>query len=384
MTSERVLVVDDDSAMLHSLVRLLEGRYAVTGAASGEQALELVAAEPPDLAVLDVRMPGMDGFTLAARLRELHPGVDVILITGEVHEVDTQVVRAIREGAFYFVQKPFDREVLQTIVERCLELRRLAKENQRYVQRMEVELADARSFQRSILPPDQVQTGCLELQARYSPCTELGGDFYDYALLPDGGLAFLVADVSGHGVTAAMLTATLKSAFHETLPQGFAPDAVVKRVAGAIRSFDVGRFVTLFAARIDGQGGMTWVNAGHPAPMIVPAGGAAEEVRRLPLTGPMVSPAFPELHWERQAEVLAEGESLWVFTDGLSETRSEDGQLFGEQRLVDLAAGGRAAEQGLDELLALVREHAGGRPIDDDLTLLRVLRTTGSGASNRK
>lgn len=372
--SMRILVVDDEAAMLRSMVRLLEGRYTVTGAASGDEALALAEERDPDLAVLDVRMPGMDGFDLAERLRAAHPGIDIILMTGEVHEVDTQVVRAIREGAFYFVQKPFDREVLLTLVERCLELRRLAKENTRYLARLEDELSDARSFQRSILPPGQLATDAFSLDACYIPCTELGGDFYDYAQLGADGLAFLVADVSGHGVTAAMLTATLKSAFQGTLAAGFAPDAVVQAVADALRSFDEGRFVTLFAGRIDAGGDLTYVNAGHPAPLLLSGSDGAEGVRRLGLTGPMVSPAFPDLLWELGRERLAAGDRLWIYTDGLAETRNEEGECFGEERIVAAAASAQAGNSNLEQLLQDARDHAGGRPLEDDISVLRVAK----------
>lgn len=373
--SMRILVVDDEAAMLRSMVRLLDGRYVVTSAASGEEALGLAAERAPDLAILDVRMPGMDGFDLADRLRAAHPGVDVILMTGEVHEVDTQVVRAIREGAFYFVQKPFDREVLLTLVERCLELRRLAQENARYLARLEDELSDARSFQHSILPPRKLRADGMELDACYIPCTELGGDFYDYAQLGEDGLAFLVADVSGHGVTAAMLTATLKSAFQGTLAAGFAPDAVVRAVAESLRSFDDGRFVTLFAGRIDSSGDLTYVNAGHPAPLLLSGAGGEEGVRRLGLTGPMVSPAFPDLVWDLERDRLGPGDRLWIYTDGLAETRNEEGECFGEERIVAAAAAARLGDSNLDMLLQDARDHAGGRPLEDDITVLRVAKT---------
>ena len=374
MNAERILVVDDEATMLHSMVRLLEGRYVVRGAASGEEALVQAAEQAPDLAILDVRMPGMDGFALANRLRTAYPGVDVILMTGEVLEVDTQVVRAIREGAFYFVQKPFDREVLLTLVERCMELRRLADENGRYVKRLEEELADARNFQRSILPPGELADAKFELSAEYIPCTELGGDFYDYVVLGEDGLAFLVADVSGHGVTAAMLTATLKSAFHGTLSLGFSPDAVVARVAEALRTFDEGRFVTLFAGRVGTSGTLVYVNAGHPAPLLLPANGGAGSVRRLGITGPMVSPAFPDLDWELLHERLEPGDRLWIYTDGVAEARSEEGECFGEERIVQGADAAVVGERTLRDLVAQVRTHAGGRPLEDDLTLVRIGR----------
>ena len=144
-------------------------------------------------------MPQIDGFRLLSSLREIKPDLDVIFMTGIIHELDAQLIRSIR--------KPFDRDVLLTLVERCLELRRLAAENRRHVKRLELEPREARGFQRSLLPRATARLGSVDLAADYQPCTELGGDLYDYA--GDGGdkATVLIADVSGHGVSAAMLTA---------------------------------------------------------------------------------------------------------------------------------------------------------------------------------
>ena len=126
MTRQRILVVDNEAAMLHTIERILAQRYQVTTALSAGEALTVTEGLGPELAILDIRMPKMDGFKLLGRLREIKPDLDVIFMTGIIHELDAQLIRSIREKAFYFVQKPFDREVLLTLVERCLELRRLA------------------------------------------------------------------------------------------------------------------------------------------------------------------------------------------------------------------------------------------------------------------
>src|SRR5919197_653023 len=120
----RVLVVDDEPGVLRAVRRVLERDYEVHCASTPAEALERAASFPPDLALLDVRMPGMDGFELRRRLAAGHPDLDVILMTGSLTEPDAHLIRAIEEGAFYFIQKPFDRRVLQTLVRRCLELRK--------------------------------------------------------------------------------------------------------------------------------------------------------------------------------------------------------------------------------------------------------------------
>src|SRR5262249_45347933 len=126
----------------------------------------------------------------------------------------------------------------------------------------EKELAEARAFQRSLLPPAQGRVGGISVSAQYVPCYELAGDFYDYvAAGPDA--VVLVADVSGHGASAAMLTGIVKSAFRSASVDNYEPASVVDRVSMGIRSFSPHQFVTLICARIR-PGLLEYINAGHP------------------------------------------------------------------------------------------------------------------------
>ena len=176
----------------------------------------------------------------------------------------------------------------------------------------------------------------------------------------------MIADVCGHGVSAAMLTSTVKTAFHESHVDGHDPAAVVRHVSRNLRAFDVGRFVTLFCARIDpANGAMEYVNAGHPSPLVWSNGNAP---RLLDGNGIVVSPALPDVRWERFEGSLQPGEQLLLYTDGITEARGDDG-CFGEERLAQLVP-----EFDVDALLARVEEFVGGRPKDDDWTLLRVRR----------
>src|SRR5215472_12480162 len=153
MSSWRILVVDDEAGMLRSVERVLSQNYEVSGTRSPGEALALAGTFKPDLAILDVQMPGMDGFELMEHLRALDPDIDVIFMTGSIHELDAKLIRAIRKDAFYFLQKPFDRGVILSLVDRCLELKALDCSNRAHLLRLETELGDARAFQQSILAP---------------------------------------------------------------------------------------------------------------------------------------------------------------------------------------------------------------------------------------
>ena len=191
----RILVVDDDPGILHALSRILGRRHKVTCVASGPAALEEAQRLRPDLAIVDIRMPEMTGFEVTRGLKAALKDVDVILMTGNAEEPDDNLIQAIDEGAFYFIQKPFDRRVLLALVTRCLELRRLREERERFLGRVERELEEARRFQQSLLPPPHFERLGISIDARYLACTELAGDIYDYVTSPDGTVALLIAEI---------------------------------------------------------------------------------------------------------------------------------------------------------------------------------------------
>jgi DNA-binding NtrC family response regulator len=150
MRPARILVVDDEPGMLRAVERVLSGDHRVIGTRLSREALSLADEFRPELAIVDIRMPDLDGFELMAQLKARFPAIDVILMTGSVDDLDEKLVRAIRSPAFYFIQKPFDREVLRTLVERCIELRWRREDHRQNLKRLETEMAEALAFQQSL------------------------------------------------------------------------------------------------------------------------------------------------------------------------------------------------------------------------------------------
>lgn len=374
----RILVVDDEPGLRRAVERVLAKRYELSIASTPEEAIRTARTFRPEVAILDIRMPGMDGYELMAKLKEMDPYLDVILMTGSLNDSDVKLIRAIREKAFYYIEKPFDRDVLLTIVERCLELHRLAGENRRYLERLEAELAQARAFQQSLLPHVPAKRHSIRFDASYAPCDELGGDFFDHAAAGANRAAFLLADVSGHGAAAAMLTGIVKSAFQSLRNRGSDPKAVVERITSGLRTFDESRFVTIFCGRIDTEAGtLDYVNAGHPPGLAWNSTGASDpaavEVQRLVRTGPMVFAGIDEPMWKQQTIPFPPGSRLLLYSDGIIEARDED-DFFGLERLE-----GAVREHAADEPPVVLRgiiDHldrfAKGRPRDDDVTVLHV------------
>jgi phosphoserine phosphatase RsbU/P len=377
MKSARILIVDDEPGMLRAVERVLSADHRVAATRSSRDALSIAAEFHPELAIVDIRMPDLDGFELMAQLKARFPRLDVILMTGSVDDLDEKLVRAIRSPAFYFIQKPFDREVLKTLVERCVELRWRREEHRRHLTRLETEMAEARAFQQSLLPDREAIVNRLAISCRYTPCSGLGGDLYDYAAASSGQTALLIADVSGHGVSAAMLTGIVKSAFQASHVDGFDPLAVVQRAWTALAAFSPDRFVTLVAALVaPDERQLRYVNAGHPSMALW---GPARQPVWMESTGPLVSPVLSAPTWDARIVAIDDGDQLLLYTDGVSEVLA-DADGYADARFTNAIE--RATEGGavlLDAILADVQQDLAGSPQPDDLTLLtaRVLNRTG-------
>jgi sigma-B regulation protein RsbU (phosphoserine phosphatase) len=366
MARPRILVADDEIGMLRSVERVLAPQYEVRTTRESAQALEIARALDPDLAILDIRMPGMDGFELMSALKAQDPLLDVILMTGSVHETDARLIRAIREKAFYFLYKPFDRDVLLTLVDRCLELRRLADDNRRHVRRLETEMLAARAFQQVVLPPEDARFGGLHIAARCVPCVELSGDFFDYAESSKGA-ALVVADVAGHGAGAAMLTGMIKMAFHAAAVDDYAPSSVLARMAESVQRLEYDRFVTVLCVRVGSKDTLEYANAGHPSGFVL---SKDHTIVDLPSTGTVVHPMLPERSWPSRTARFARGDRLVIYSDGLVEAMGKDG-VYGVERLkrvVERQTG--APRDVVESIVGSVTAYVDGRPLDDDLTLL--------------
>jgi sigma-B regulation protein RsbU (phosphoserine phosphatase) len=364
----RVLVVDDEPGMLRAVERVLSSAYEVLACRSALNALGRAPSFSPDLALLDVRMPELSGFELMDRLKAQHPDLDFIFMTGSVDQIDATLVRAIRVKAFYFIQKPFDREVLLALIERCVELRRLSHENQRHVSRLESELAEARAFQESLLPRVPAESEGIRIEARYLPCAEIGGDFYDFSPAGKGLLTMLIADVAGHGASAAMLTGIVKSAFDASHAEGTHPIDVVNRIASGLRGFEFRRFVTLLCARIDvATGTIEYVNAGHPPAVLW---GPGRSPSLLDPTGPLISSALAPSTWTERRVEAGRDWRLLFYTDGVTESEGAKGEL-GLRGVLDQVARHPGGEGPLlDGILEAMSPGAPGVGAADDLTLL--------------
>jgi sigma-B regulation protein RsbU (phosphoserine phosphatase) len=369
-----ILVIDDSSANLRLLEQTLGERgYVVRTVASGARGLESATASPPNLILLDIRMPTMDGFEVCRRLKENEQtrSIPVIFISA-LDDLEDKV-HAFRAGGVDYVTKPFQVEEVLARTETHLELRRLQDRLEQTNQRLERELSLAARVQASFLPHRMPELEGWDLAAVLHPARETSGDFYDIIRLPDEKYGLLIADVVDKGMPAALLMALSWSLIWTYATEHTrSPSAVFDAVNHSLNLHLEGQqFLTAFFAVLDPlTRRFSYVNAGHPPVLRL---GAAGEIHRLTRTGPPLG-LDPGAVWPAVENELAQGETLVLYTDGVIDAEAESREFYGEDRLLGAVrrSVGASALGICDAVMADIQSLVGGAPQVDDIALMVV------------
>jgi phosphoserine phosphatase RsbU/P len=367
----RILVADDRVDVLEALRLLLKGAGHKADIVDSPQALERAAEGTAyDLILMDLNYArdttsGQEGLDLLAKLHGGGNPAPVVVMTAWGN-IDL-AVEAMRRGAVDFVQKPWDNQRLLGMIEKQARegaLRRRAETQARS------ELEIARNVQQRLFPQAAPKLAAAESCGRCVPARAVGGDYYDFFDLAPGVLGFVLADVSGKGIAAALLMANLQGCFrsHALLALD-SPRALL----GAVNrlffdSTPAEQYATLFFGLYEERTRrLRYVNCGHPAPFVVRAGGALD---RLEATATVIG-CFLEWDCVERAVTLAPGETFLAFSDGVTEAGIEDDAEFGEERLAEFARAGCGTP--LETLVASVlqaAQQASAAEQTDDITLL--------------
>jgi hypothetical protein len=240
---------------------------------------------------------------------------------------------------------------------------------------IEQEIEIARRIQHSNLPGNLRSPSGLDIAARYVPMSTVAGDFYDIQIKEKSGVGILIADVSGHGVGAALIGSMLKVAFASQIECLSNPARVLMEINRILQGKIEESFVTACSLFIDiDNGRVLYANAGHPPPLLWRS--SKKEVSRFPLGGTILGP-YPELVLENATLDLAKGDRLILYTDGIIETRNRTGEFFGDDRLEAFVKGhsSDSADCIADKFIEHLNMWSGRsqeRALDDDLTLIVV------------
>jgi sigma-B regulation protein RsbU (phosphoserine phosphatase) len=377
----RILVVDDTPHNVTLLEDLLTARgYAVQTASDGIEALARIGESAPDLVLLDIMMPRMNGYEVLERLRAdpVLRHIPVVVISA-VDELES-VVRCLELGAEDYLPKPFNSTLLRARVSASLDKKRMRDEIVSYAQRIERDLEFARAIQMSMVPSDLPAADTdqsLAVHAALQPAREIGGDLYDYFWIAPRRLCLLVADVSDKGASAALFMARTRTTIRLLAARDKAEGAVIRaRELVELINTELcqdnphAMFVTLFIGMVDGGSGhLEWCSAGHPPPYRIAADGG---VSVLPPGVTMPLGLETPASCSAGTVHLAPGESLFVYTDGVTEAANPEGDMFGDARLAAAlgACAGVAPRELVDRVLGTVRTFTASAAPSDDIAAL--------------
>jgi sigma-B regulation protein RsbU (phosphoserine phosphatase) len=371
----RVLVVDDVKANVDVLVQALRNDHKLSVALDGESALRSVEKNPPDLVLLDIVMPGIDGYEVCRRLRATPSTRDIpVMFLSSLEEVRSKTL-GFEVGGNDYLTKPF--EILE-VKARVRSLLKAKAYSDAVKEKMAAELAIAREIQLGILPANVaacVAGTDLDVCASLEPAREVGGDLYEVLRLDDGRLLVAVGDVSGKGIPAALFMAVTTTLLRTMARQYRKPEEIVLHVNDALAVQNPhGMFVTLLCLIVDPATGIvTCANAGHPPPVLVRPGSAP-----CVTLGPtaMVSGIMAGMDVGSETIQLQPGDTLVLYTDGVTEAFNAEHTMFEEARLLGCIGGaaGQPAAGTVSTILDAVRRHAADCPPSDDLTIVAVRR----------
>lgn len=373
-----ILIVDDTPDNLRLLSQILSARqYHVRVATGGERALESVRMATPDLILMDIKMPGMNGFEVCRRLKADSTMREIPVIFISALDDVADKVQAFAVGGVDYITKPFQHEEVLARVETHLSLRSLQMQLERANQKMAQELVLAGQLQATFLPDRLPEIPGWQFAVTLEPAHETSGDFYDLFALPDGRLGLLVADVVDKGVCAALFMALTYALFRSQAQEyPYEPAQVLQAVNRHIMTdTHANQFVTAFYGVLDpASGRLIYGNAGHCPPLLLnqtrPSSCEWLDNLGIPLG------LLETFDWGQREVVLEPGAALVLYTDGVIEAENEDEALYGRERLLALAQRhvNRTAGALRDVIVADVRAFREKRPLLDDSAVLVVRR----------
>ena len=384
MTNPKILIVDDEPFNIDYLEQELDDlHYETISAVNGNDALAIVALESPDLILLDIMMPVMDGFQVLSRLKAEPTTRDIPVIVISAHSDLQSMVKGIQSGAEDYLPKPFEPTLLRARITSGLEKKHLRDLQKLYLKSLERELEIGREIQKGFLPNELPRVDGWELAAYFKSARQVAGDFYDaFRLGSEQKICLVIADVCDKGVGAALFMTLFRSLLRFTMGATelfgeLAPAARLKHAVTLTNDYisythgDTSMFATIFMGILDPMDGtLSYINAGHESPLLVNSAGVCQSLKK---TGPAVGILSDVSFAVREVQV-GPGDLLFAFTDGASDALDPAGIVFGRENLFSQLNNCASAETLLGSISERIHEHIGEAEQFDDITLLAARR----------
>ena len=387
MAAIKILSVDDE-APLELLIRqyfrrkIRNGEYEFFFAHNGLEALSILYNNPDiEIILSDINMPEMDGLTLLAKVNEMrNPALRVIMVSayGDMKNIR----EAMNNGAFDFATKPIDMDDLSLTIEKAITQINYVHETQMehaQLESLKNDLTTARDIQQYILPrvfppfPEDIDK--VDIYASMGAAKDIGGDFYDFFRIDDDHIALVIADVCGKGIPAALFMAVSRTIIRSRGIQGDSASACLTESNHLLAVYSVDNmFVTVFYAIYNTKTGLVnYCNAGHNPPHIMRQDGTVSE---LPMSKNTILGVFDDLEFQEDVIQLEKGDTLVMFTDGVTEATDCEDNEFGSERLDSILTQQKSAgcQQIIEAVKTGIKEFVNGAEQSDDITMLVVKR----------
>jgi len=374
-TPPLILIVDDNPANVEIFqARLAANNYEIITASDGEEGLAMAKDRLPDLILLDIMMPKMDGIEVCRHLRadSALPFMPIIMVTAKTDSKD--VVAGLEAGADEYLTKPVDHAALVARVKSMLRIKSLHDTVLEQSAELQAQLETATKVQSLFWPDIPELTGGSHIWATAVPAAYVSGDLYDVIPLQDGSLLAYVADVSDKGVPAALVMAALSTRIRSEARNQYEIDTLLETVNNRLHSLtsEEGFFATIVLARYwPNNGKMQLALAGHLQPLWIAESGFGN----CPHINGISLGITPDVRYEKKEILLSPGESILFFSDGVIEAENEDRELFGNERLVEFIKDAKSPPRGKG-LLDFISNWRGNSSASDDLTILEIWRNS--------
>lgn len=333
-TPVRIVVIDDNANDVQVTRRFLERRgFVVSAATSGAEGLSIAQNITPDAFIVDYRMPEMDGFEVTRRIKAdpVLQTIPVLLLTGA--DSAQFVVDGLGAGADDFVTKGSDLEILLARLQALLRVKAYQDQLRKLNEQIVRDLQMAQRVQDALVPQRTFRAPRLEVRSAYIPSETLSGDFYDY-FLQDDLLYLFVADVSGHGLPAAILVSLLKSYIHTESDAGMPLSRFMSRLNDFLFSVSLPtQFATAQLFRVGADRLLHYSNAAHPPFLLFRR--ATRQTMLLEEPSHLLG-AMPQMTFDERCTTVAPGDTLFVYTDGLTDRRNASGEFYAIERIAAL------------------------------------------------
>ena len=373
----KILLVDDDEMLLAGLKRQLRNKFQVETAISGEDAVKMVEDNGPYAVVVsDYMMPGMNGIELLTQVKQTDPDTIRMMLTGSADMATA--VKAVNEGSIYkFHPKPCPAETLSDAIQSGIEEYQKVTTDQSQLKNFQSHVTKASKLQRMLMPKSEPQVDGFDIAGKSISCDETGGDYYDFINPDEWGqekIGIVVADVIGHGISAAILMTSVRASFRERILSPGSGVSIVSdvnnRLVQDIEALNL--FITMFYSEIDlKEKCFRWVHAGHESALSYDSATDTSDIlggEGLPLG------VMQDWVYEESKIQIQPGQIILIGTDGIKEACNPENEHFGNERLQIVIKDNhrKSAKDILDEVYNALESFRGSAERKDDETMVVV------------